>query len=87
MQQISILARGRKAEYVLQWLYSSILDRKSLDLRVTDEFMSDGSGRLRLTILREASAKLIKVAGTSSPPAASSAAPSHSERTVPTSCA
>jgi hypothetical protein len=87
VQQISILARGRKAEYVLQWLYSSILDRKSLDLRVTDEFMSDGSGRLRLTILREASAKLIKVAGTSSPPAASSAAPSHSERTVPTSCA
>ena len=87
MQEVSIFACRRKAEYVLQWLYSSILDWKCLNLRVTGESMPDNPGRLKLTILIDASAKLIKVAGTSSPPAASSAALSHSERTVPTSCA
>ena len=38
-------------------------------------------------IFKDASAKLINVAGISSPPAASNAAASQRERTVPTSCA
>lgn len=44
--------------------------------------------KYRLTIVMEASARFINVGGTSPfSPAASSAAASHSERTVPISCA
>lgn len=98
MQQVPILASGRKAENVLQRLLIAGSSGQRLDLQKREKkkkrmsvsrqsYQAEHVGGY-LTTLSEASVRLMNLGRTSpSSPAASNSAASHKERTVPTSCA
>ena len=86
VEEVSILASCGDGEDVLQRLDFCVACRQCLDLSLVS--MCCNVLVVLRTILIEASARLTNVGATSpSWPAASSAAASHRERTVPTSCA
>ena len=86
MEQITIFARCRKAEDILQGLDVLRLSREGFNLSEGQRSARYPKPSTERTILIEASARLINVGATSpSWPAASSAEASHRDKIVPTS--